>query len=110
MRASRLPVSSALAFAEGLLVTRVSARRAYDRQSRQFGDQEIDPETGLAAEQAKIRSTQYGLNELAERRHVLGRLGQLRLHDDVQQLGRLDVAVVRIAEQTANRAECLGFV
>jgi hypothetical protein len=47
MRASRLPVGSGTAFSSGVLATRVSARRAYDRESRQFGDQEMDVESGL---------------------------------------------------------------
>lgn len=47
MRASRLPVESGTAFPRGVLATRVSARRTYDRDSRQFGNQEVDEESGL---------------------------------------------------------------
>jgi hypothetical protein len=47
MRATRLPVESATAFRNGVLATRVGARRAFDAELRQYGDQEVDQESGL---------------------------------------------------------------
>ena len=42
----RFPVESAVALPKGVWPTRVSARRAYDRETKTFGGQEVDPTTG----------------------------------------------------------------
>ena len=43
----RVPVESSSAFSEGVIVTRVGERRVFDQESRQFGAQEVDRDSGL---------------------------------------------------------------
>ena len=44
------------AFAAGVMVTRVSERRAFDQETRSFGAQEVDRDSGLPVWTAHVKS------------------------------------------------------